>query len=146
MKHFNLTEEELLKFGLECVNWRKHITKTEYSDMPALDASKLAVKRLIKKLIPQSEKNMPLYIEIEASNQKVKFSLSPKREFLTDLWQHKFKLKDNEFFYVTVFGWGLIINENLEISEINNNPLFQNKKVKIITEEEYNNGVFEQIK
>jgi len=88
--------------------------------------------------------DLPQFVKVINPTHKtgfVKFELNPNRAFMTGHLD-KYDLEDNECFYQSVFGWGIIVDVNTFKVIKNEHDVLSGKTPIEITEDEYGSGVF----
>ena len=85
---------------------------------------------------------LPQYIKFNLNNKDIKMRLISRRKFIYNSIGDTFELEENECFYQTIYGWGVIIEINSGKVIDNPNDVFQGLYPIEITEEEFGDGVW----
>jgi len=86
--------------------------------------------------------DLPEYVKFDIFGKNIKMKLSTRRTFTYNASGDTFDLEDNECFYQTIYGWGVIVDYNTFRVIKNEHDIFSDMYPTKITKKEYGDGVW----
>lgn len=86
--------------------------------------------------------DLPQFIKFEVEGKNIKMMLSDQRTFTYNKNGDTFELDENECFYKTIYGWGVIVDIYTLKVRKNEQDIFSDMDIIEITKGEYGNGVW----